>query len=64
MTARKILELLEGNEILSLSLEGCVGILGGKVVHEGKVLKVSAGQIKKLFDEYFRQEIGSIKEAI
>ena len=61
ITKEQIIEDLEGQEFLSIKYAGCVGVTGGKVYYEGKVIDILNTKKKALdlFNEMFEYEFGS-----
>lgn len=57
MKTAEILHELEGREVLSIELEGCVGVFGGKVYRHGEELRLTDEQIQTLWREHIGQEI-------
>ena len=61
-TRKEIIELLEGQEILSLHFENVVGIYKGKIWDSGEIVGSLKGKnVQILWDEYCEQE-GTHKE--
>ena len=59
------LEILEGCEVISTHFEGVVGIMGGQLWQNGKIIRetIPSDELKILIDELFYQESGSREEA-
>lgn len=62
LTRIDYLELLEGEEVLSVSFEGCVGVRNGQVIQGGEIVdeNPSLEILKTLFDEAFEYEFGGL----
>jgi hypothetical protein len=58
MKVVEILEMLEGCEVQSTSQKGVVGIYKGNPYKNGEELDLSDKQLKKLWKEYVKNELG------
>ncbi len=56
MTNDQILQELEGREINALTVGRVIEIIKGKVVFEGEELKVTASQIKGIWEDFLYQK--------
>lgn len=55
------LETLEGQEIISIDFEGCVGVKDGQIIRYGEIIDPdpSLETLEALFNELFVQEFGT-----
>ena len=60
MTSSQILQELEGQEISALTIGRVIEVIKGKVVFGEEELKVTASQIRGIWEDYlYQKEIGS-----
>jgi len=59
MTKNEYAKELNACEILSIEFSGCVGIVNGEVIQNGKVIasNLTLAQWQQLFSEYYEQNI-------
>lgn len=58
MTVEQILQTMNGCECNSLTFEGCVAVNNGELWMDGKKIKFTNRQIKRLWNEYMIEELG------
>jgi hypothetical protein len=58
MTRVEILEMLNGCEVQSKSQKGVVGVYQEQFYKDGEELDLSDKQVKKLWKEYVKNELG------
>ena len=60
MTAKELLEALDGQEVISTYYERVVGVRGRDVIDGGEVIDIldTDAKVKRLFDELFENEFG------
>jgi nitrogen regulatory protein PII len=59
ITIQDIKEALDGCEIRSITMEGVVGFNRGKCFRGGEEIFPTDKQIKRLWKEYLREELGT-----